>query len=94
MQNLLRTCSCIPSGNISCYMQNFTQTLHCTQATFTTALARKKLFHDWNSGKSLLNLTKPTLHPHYTSMVTHSCMFDFVQEKRSVSSKKQRAGWP
>lgn len=54
------------------------QTLHCTQATFTTAFDRKKLPHDWNSGKSLLNQTKTTPHPHYTGMVTHSCMFDFA----------------
>lgn len=94
MENLLSTFSCIPSGNISCYVQNFAQTLHCTQVTFATASARKRMLHDWNSRKSLLNQTKPSPHPHYTSMVTHSCMFDFVQEKHSVSSKKQRAEWP
>lgn len=52
-------------------------TLHCSQATFTTAFDRKKLPHDWNSGKSLFNQKTSTPHPHYRGMVTHSCVFDF-----------------
>lgn len=72
-------------------------TLHCTQATFTTAFDRKKLPHDWNSGKSLFNQKTSTPHPHYRGMVIHSCVFDFewlCKKSTLHKANSNEEGWP